>query len=55
MEIFDRKSIDELLEIRQYFPRQNFALYGILFRSVYLAGHRLKFLWLNSRLGCTEK
>ena len=32
MENFDRENIDELLEIcqiRQYFPRQNFALYGI--------------------------
>ena len=33
MENFDRENIDELLEIRQirqYFPRQNFALYGML-------------------------
>ena len=32
MENFDRENIDELLEIRQirqYFPRQNFAPYGI--------------------------
>ena len=31
MENFDRENIDELLEIcqiRQYFPRQNFAPYG---------------------------
>ena len=26
---FDRENIDELLEIRQYFPRQNFAPYGM--------------------------
>ena len=33
MENFDRENIDELLEIcqiRQYFPRQNFAPYGEL-------------------------
>ena len=30
MENFDRENIDELLEIRQYFPHQNFALYGNL-------------------------
>ena len=29
MENFDRENIDELLEIRQYFPRQNFVPYGI--------------------------
>ena len=32
MENFDRENIDELLEIcqiRQYFPRQNFALYSM--------------------------
>ena len=32
MENFDRENIDELLEIRQirqYFPRPNFAPYGI--------------------------
>ena len=32
MENFDRENIDELLEIcqiRQYFPCQNFVLYGI--------------------------
>ena len=32
MENFDRENIDELLkicQIRKYFPRQNFALYGI--------------------------
>ena len=32
MENFDRENIDELLEIhqiRQYFPCQNFALYGM--------------------------
>ena len=32
MENFDRENIDELLKIRQicqYFPHQNFALYGI--------------------------
>ena len=32
MENFDGENIDELLEInqiRQYFPRQNFAPYGI--------------------------
>ena len=29
MENFDRENIDELLKIRQYFPRQNFVLYGI--------------------------
>ena len=28
MENFDRENIDELLKIRQYFPRQNFAPYG---------------------------
>ena len=31
MENFDRENIDELLkicQIRQYFPRQNFVLYG---------------------------
>ena len=36
MENFDRENIDELLEIRQihqYFPRQNFALYGTYFQS----------------------
>ena len=29
MENFDRENIDELLEICQYFPHQNFVLYGI--------------------------
>ena len=29
MENFDRENIDEFLEIRQYFPHQNFAPYGI--------------------------
>ena len=28
MENFDRENIDELLEIRQYFPHQKFAPYG---------------------------
>ena len=28
MENVDRENIDELLEIRQYFPRQNFGPYG---------------------------
>ena len=32
MENFDRENIDELLEIRQYFPHQNFAPYGIYLR-----------------------
>ena len=40
MENFDRENIDELLEIRQYFPHINFAPYGtyimrsIIFRMV---------------------
>ena len=28
MENFDRENIDELLQIRQYFPHQNFVPYG---------------------------
>ena len=29
MENFDRENIDKFMEIRQYFPRQKFAPYGM--------------------------
>ena len=35
---FDRENIDELLEIRQYFPRQNFAPYGMPAFGLYTPG-----------------
>ena len=41
MENFDRENIDELLEIRQirqYFPRQNFAPYGKHFGGLHIGG-----------------
>ena len=41
MENFDRENIDELLEICQYFPHQNFVPYGILHRKcmIKMSGH----------------
>ena len=49
MENFDRENIDELLEIhqiRQYFPRQNFAPYDSAWFLLQMIKYQLVFVYV---------